>query len=152
MKTTQTVVLLLLAACSVAGAQVHKPERVLNLKGLQIFGAGASGTRLFLSVTGQPPDISSLIKPTPTPLKGRDPSGGRPKVQVLLGKDILGMAEVSGISEQALRLAASTNAPKTKLTSVVLTFETPEQAARAAQALRVWDTTPTPLQRQKDNK
>ena len=104
MKTTQTVCLILLAACSAAIGQGRTEERVLNLEGFQVFRAEAGGTRLFLSVTGQPPASWSVLKPTPVPLKQRGPSGGKPKIQVLLGKDIIGLAEVSDLSEQSLRL------------------------------------------------
>lgn len=151
MRTTQTVLLILLTAGSVAVAQHRQQEAVLNLKGLQVFRANAMGTRLLLSVTGQPPDLLSLVKPTPTP-QGHDVPRGRSKVHVLLGKDVLGLAEVSSVSEQSMRLTVSTNATKTKFIALVLTFDTPEQAAGAAKALRPDEATPTPLQKPNETK
>src|SRR5437867_13338253 len=152
MKATLTVGLLLLAACLAAIAQTRTEERVLNLKGLQPFTVKAYGVRLFLSVTGQPPAIVWLINTNLMSLKRRDPSGGTPKFQILLGKDILGLAEISGVSKHSLPLTVGTNATKLQFTSVELTFETQEQAAGAAHALRPSDAPPPPLQRQQKSR
>lgn len=149
MKTAPTACLVLLAACLVAVAQIGEAERVLNLKGLPILGAGTGGTSLFLVVTNKPPEFLSLIRRlTPTPLQQRDSPGAKPRVLVTLGKDILGVAEVRLVTDKPLGLVPGADAPRRKLTTVLLNFQTAEEAARAAEALRWTNATPKPLRRE----
>jgi hypothetical protein len=108
-----------------------------------------SGKSLLLGVTNQPPQLLQLIKPEPTPLKKRDTSRRERKIQVLLGRDLIGFAEISGSSRDALP-TTRTNAPN-RLTNVFLTFDPPEQAAKAAEALRLADAIPKPLEKSPTN-
>jgi hypothetical protein len=140
-----TLCCLLLAAALMASGQSAEANRVLNLRGLHFLAAHASGSRLFLSVTGQPPEWEALVKAQPTPLKRRDPPELRRKVEVHFGRDVIGFALVSGVVREAIPTSTATNAPKMKLTSVSLIFDTPEQAGRAADLLRLPEVTPRPL-------
>lgn len=149
MKAT-TIGCVLVAICLMAHAQVREPERVLNLKNVHPLFASASGKSLLLGFTNQPPELLQLIKPEPTPLRKRDTSRGKRKIQVLLGRDLIGFAEISDVSRDPLP-TTRTNAPKVHLTSVFLTFETAEQAAKAAEALRLPDATPIPLDKSPTN-
>jgi hypothetical protein len=151
MKATTTPITIALFA-SIATGQLHESERTLNLKSVQPLFAHAIGKRLSLSVTGQPPEIATLYLPQPTPVRRRDPSLQGRKIQVLLGRDVLGLAELSPLARESLRTGLTTNATKLRVTSILLTFETEEQAARAAEALRLTTVTPRPLQQQKDAK
>jgi hypothetical protein len=150
MKAT-TICCVLVATASMAQAQVRELERVLNLKNLQPLFARASGKNLFLGVTNQPLELLRLIKPEPMPLRKRDTSRRERKIQVLLGRDLIGFAEMSDASRGSLP-TSSTNAPKIRLTSVFLTFDTAEQAAKAAEALRLPDVQPNPLKPEKSGK
>jgi hypothetical protein len=149
MKATPICCVLVSISC-MANAQVGEPERVLNLKNLQLLFVRASGKNLFLGVTNQPPELSALIKSEPTPLRKRDTSLRERKIKVLLGRDLIGFAEISNASHGPLP-TASTNTPTIRLTTVFLTFDTEEQAAKAAEALRLPDAIPKPLEKSPTN-
>src|SRR6266508_2489376 len=85
-----------LTITSTATAQLRESERTLNLKGLQPAFAHATGRRLLLGVTpNQAPDLLTVIKPDPKPIKKRAPSDRRRKFQIFFGRDLLGFAEIS---------------------------------------------------------
>jgi len=144
MKRSTICGILLVAAANVIG-QFSESDRTLNLKGVQFESVGVSGRRLVLSVAGQPPTFDPFLIPRPAPLKKRPPSELGRKVRVLLGKDVVGFALVSAVSRDVQPGSGATNAPRTKLTSISLVFDTPEQAAMAAVGLRSPDVTPSPL-------
>src|SRR5438876_2510560 len=147
MKTT-TICSLLLAIASTATAQLHESERTLNLKGLKPLFAHARGKVLLLGVTtNQAPDLLTVIKPAPTPIKKRDQSDRRRKFQVLFGRDLLGFAEISLPS-----MPTAHKASKLKSVDFVLTFDSEEQAAKAAEALRLPEVTPKPIPGGKEKK
>ena len=150
MKTT-LICWILLAIASTAAAQLGELERTLNLQGFQPLFARASGKLLLLTVTNQPPELFSLLKPDPRPPKNRNPSLRERKVQVLFGRDVLGFAAISEIGRNSIQ-RGGTNAPKTVITSLSLMFETDEQAAKSAAALRLPDVEPKPIQRRKGAK
>ena len=133
---------------STAMAQLGESERTLNLKDLQPLFTHASGKRLLLGVaTNQVCVFLTVINPAGTLLKKREPSQREPKVQILLGKDVLGFAEVSLNSMPAGRKVS-----KIKSVDFVLTFETDQQAAKTAEALRLPAVTPQPIQSRKNHK
>src|SRR6266702_8516230 len=70
MKTT-LICWILLAIASTAPAQLGDSERTLNLQRLQPLFARARGKLLLLTVTNQPPELFSLLKPDPRPLRNR---------------------------------------------------------------------------------
>ena len=147
-----TICYLLLAVTLSATSQSADSNRTLNLRALHFQAAHASGSRLFLSVTGQPPEWEALVKPQPTPVKRRDQPELRRKVQVLFGRDVIGFAVVSAVLRETIPTSTATNAPMTKLTSVSLMFDTTEQAGRAADLLRLPEVTATPLSRRIDER
>jgi len=141
MNTVKAFGVLVLFAATLA-AQVRESERILDLQDLQPLFAQARDKSLFLGVTNQPPELLRLMRPTP--LKKRGTSRGERKIHVHLGRDLIGFAEISEASRGPLP-TTSTNAPKIHLMSVFLTFETAEQAAKAAEALRLPGVQPQPL-------
>jgi hypothetical protein len=146
-KFTMICLVPLVAAATVT-VRSSEPDRILNLKDLTPRFARASGKGLHLNITNPPPALLALTKPEPAPLRKRDSFQRGRKIQVLFGKDVIGFAEVVGVSRGPLS-ATGTNAAKTMLTSVVLKFDTEEQAAKAAEALRLPELTPKPLPRPK---
>jgi hypothetical protein len=151
MKRSAILAALLVMVANVWG-QFSEPDRTLNLKGLQFESIRVSGNSLFLSVTGQPPVFNSVPNRQPVPLTKRPPSELRQKVQVLLGRDVVGLARISAFSRDVLPTSTVTNAPKMTLTSISLVFDTLEQAARAAEGLRSPDVTPNPLSPSRDKR
>src|SRR2546426_11826559 len=107
-----TIHYLLFAATLFASGQSAQPNRTLNLRGLQFLAAHASGSRLFLSVTGQPPEWDALVRPQPTPLKRQDPPEVRRKIQVTFGRDVIGFALVSGVLRETIPTRTATNGAK----------------------------------------
>jgi hypothetical protein len=150
MKTALAALGLLLSAALAASAQMRESDRTLNLKGLETAFARAIDTRLFLSLTNPPPAILSLTNTVPTPLKRRNPTDSRRGIQVLLGKDVIGWAEVTSYSQSTV--PTRPKEPEITSTSLALTFEKDEQAARAAEALRLANVGPKPLLKSRDAK
>ena len=141
---------LLLAAVSSASGQSADPSRILNLRGLRFQAAHANGSRLFLSVTGQPPEWDVIVKPQPTPLNRRDSPQLRSRIQVVYGRDVIGFAVAYGVLREEMPTSTATNAPKLNIMSISLIFDTPEQAGLAADLLRLPNVTPRPLNRRGD--
>ena len=112
-----TICCFLLAATFSASGQSADSNRTLNLRGLQFQTAHASGSSLFLTVTGQPPEWDALFKPQPKPLKRRDPAEVRGKVQVAFGRDVIGFALVSGVFRETIPTSTASKEPKMKVTA-----------------------------------
>jgi len=136
--------------CSSTSSQPADSSRILNLRGLHFQAAHASGSRLFLSVTGQPPEWDAIVKAQPTPLKRRDSPELRSKIQVVYGRDVIGHAVVFGVLREEIPTSTATNAPKLKVMSISMIFDTPEQSGLAADLLRLPEVTPRPLNRRGD--
>ncbi len=146
-----TICFFLLAAVSSASGQPADFSRILNLRGLHFQSAHASGSRLFLSVTGQPPEWNAIVKPQPpTPLQRRESPELRRKIQVVYGRDVIGFAVAYGVLREEMPTSTATNAPKLNMMSISLIFDTPEQSGLAADLLRLPEVTPRPLNRRGD--
>lgn len=144
MKPTMICTVLFMVA-SMGKAQSGEAERTLNLNGMHPLSAQATGPMLILSFTNEPPELFDWIKPKLTPLKRREVVEKGRRVQVVFGKDILGVAEVWGVSKGAVR-TGSTGA-NVQSTGVRLFFESEEQAAMAAWVLRPSDAPLKPLKK-----
>jgi len=124
---------------STLAAESGEAPHSLNLRDFHSKFALAGGKILALSVTNQPKEIDHLVKPQPERLRRPDLPTNPPKIQVYFGRDLVGVAELSGLSSSR---AAK---PSERLTKVQLTFASPEQATRAAELMRLPNVAATPL-------
>jgi hypothetical protein len=133
---------LFLSILSPLNAQMGEPERTLNLRGIEDPSARAIGARLFFTLTNSPPAILTLSNNLATLIKRKAPADPSRQIQVLLGKDLLGWA-LTEISQ--LSVPTRSGARKMTFTRIMLTFETDEQAAKTAEALRLASASPKPI-------
>lgn len=130
--------LVALSVASVLSAPAAEQPPILDLREIKALAITVAGKQVSIMVTGQPPHLLTFTNFGPTQLKHRDdPDPNR--VRVTYGKDLVGFAHV--------RADVSRPVPRTVVTSLSLIFETEEQAAAAAKALRARDAAPSPLRK-----